>query len=366
KDVAKAFEVHPSSESSEWFGHASLQLYAGDLAGYRRAAARLFEQFDNPGPRTGWWIVCTCTLGPSGVAPERLVQVAGAAPRVDPQGLPYRLWLGAAQYRAGRFEQALRTLEEVTRSGDGWTNSEAWPLLAMVHHRLGHAVEARRWLDRTRRAFDQAVWSARGDPFTPLLDRRNDFDLLAVYLLHREAGELLTGSPIPDHPLRWVVQGRGYASLGQFDRALASFTRAIELRPEDPTLWVARAWFHAGQARWHQAEADFARASALPPPDRPGAHWDWHSHALCRLYLDQTEGYRLLCRQTLQHFGRVKDPWPAQQLALLCFLAPDAVPDLNVPAQLAELALASDPWNPWFLLTLGAARHRTGFPAEAV
>src|SRR5207248_1341112 len=162
-------------------------------------------------------------------------------------------------YRAGRFEQALRTLEEATRFGEGWTNSEAWPLLAMTHHRLGHAEEARRWLERTRRGFDQMLWDVRWHPFDIRLVRRNDFELPA-----------------------------------------ACFTRAIEVRLKDPTAWVARAWFHACQGKWHQAEADFDRAMALGPPDRPGAHWDWHCHALLRLYLGDTAGYRRLCRQTLQ------------------------------------------------------------------
>src|SRR5262249_54966826 len=189
--------------------------------------------------------------------PERLVQLATAALATDPHSTAYRLWLGAAQYRAGRFEQALRSLEAVTRSDTGWTNSEAWPLLAMTHPPPGHAEEARRWLEKTREGLEQTIWEVRGHPFDVRLFNQNAFDLLEVYLFYREAHALLEGFPAPDHPLRWIVQARGHATLGQLDQASADFTRAIELRPEDPKLWLARGFFSARRGKWQEASADY-------------------------------------------------------------------------------------------------------------
>jgi len=59
--------------------------------------------------------------------------------------------LGAALYRAGRFEDAIRRLEEgIQLRGGGQGNPFDWLFLAMAHHRLGHREEARRWLDRLR------------------------------------------------------------------------------------------------------------------------------------------------------------------------------------------------------------------------
>jgi tetratricopeptide (TPR) repeat protein len=270
-----------------------------------------------------------------------------------------------ALYRAGRFEQALRTLEEVTRADTGWTNCEAWPLLAMTHHRLGHAQEARRWLDRTSQGFEQTTWGVILDPFGSDLHSNHSFDLLTVYLLYREAEALVGDSAARDPSLRWLVHARGHAALGRLDQATADFARAIEASPKDPQVWLARAHFLARRGQWQEASDDYARVLVLGLPGRPGAHWHWHSHALLRLYLRDPAGYQQACRQALERFGGTDDPLVAQQLALLCSLAPDAVPDLGVPARLAELGVRFNPTSPWYLLTLGAARQRTGFPEEA-
>src|SRR5262249_13458762 len=125
--------------------------------GLRGGWTQVEQLYQKPGPRTGWWIVTACALAPNGVDPERLVQLATAALALDTHSDAYRLWLGAAQYRAGRFEQALRSLEAVTRSDNGWTNSEAWPLLAMTHHPLGHPEEARRRPGKARQGPQQAT-----------------------------------------------------------------------------------------------------------------------------------------------------------------------------------------------------------------
>jgi hypothetical protein len=58
--------------------------------------------------------------------------------------------LGAALYRAGRPDAAIRRLEEAARARGGVSMADDWVFLAMAHHRLGHPDEARRWLDRLR------------------------------------------------------------------------------------------------------------------------------------------------------------------------------------------------------------------------
>jgi tetratricopeptide (TPR) repeat protein len=196
--------------------------------------------------------------------------------------------------------------------------------------------------------------------------RSNDFNPFAVYLLYRQAAALVEGRPPPDHPLRWFVQARGHAALGQPRRAADAFTRAMELRPSDPALWLARGHFFARRGKLRRAAADYTRAFALGLPDRPGVFWDWHCHALLRLYLGETAAYRRLCRQAFGRFGRVEDVWGAHQLALTGLLTPATVSDLGHPVRLAEQGVAADPCNGWFLLTLAAARHRAGYPAEAV
>src|SRR5262249_24109214 len=58
--------------------------------------------------------------------------------------------LGAALYRAGRFAEAQRRLDEGNQKRKGKSLEVDWVFLAMAHHRLGHHDEARRWLDRFR------------------------------------------------------------------------------------------------------------------------------------------------------------------------------------------------------------------------
>ena len=56
----------------------------------------------------------------------------------------------------------------------------AWPLLAMVHQRLGHPVEAREWLGHAARALEDPEFQRRG------WERR-----LTMRRLTREARELI-------------------------------------------------------------------------------------------------------------------------------------------------------------------------------
>jgi tetratricopeptide (TPR) repeat protein len=56
--------------------------------------------------------------------------------------------LGTVLYRAGRFEEAIRKLQEGMKLHGQNGNAWDWLFLAMAHHRLGHASEARQWLNR--------------------------------------------------------------------------------------------------------------------------------------------------------------------------------------------------------------------------
>jgi tetratricopeptide (TPR) repeat protein len=58
--------------------------------------------------------------------------------------------LSAILYRAGRFEEAVRLLEEGIAYRNGTGEPIDWPFLAMAHQQLGHRDEARRWLNRLR------------------------------------------------------------------------------------------------------------------------------------------------------------------------------------------------------------------------
>jgi WD40 repeat protein/serine/threonine protein kinase len=127
-------------------------LAARDAHGLRRAISDLLDRFGSTtDAQTSNNVAWYCTLAPGSVAdsetPVRLADVAlkGFPPHQKHFALNT---LGAALYRAGRFEDAIRRLEEGIQLQAGQSLPQDWVFLAMAHHRLGHHDEARRWLDR--------------------------------------------------------------------------------------------------------------------------------------------------------------------------------------------------------------------------
>jgi serine/threonine protein kinase/WD40 repeat protein len=134
------------------------RLMAGDDAGYRDDCRRVLDRVGGatlPGAlanRIAW----ACALAPGAIADrggrDRVVALAEGAAADLP--VPNRLnTLGAVLLRAGRDAEAVRVLDRARAAhGAGGTPYDA-VFLAMAHHRLGHADEARAWL---RRATDPA------------------------------------------------------------------------------------------------------------------------------------------------------------------------------------------------------------------
>ncbi len=91
-------------------------------------------------------------------------------------------------------------------------------LLAMAHHRLGQAAEARRRLDEIARIDWRAVehW-----PDPQAWWQRSDF-----LVLRREAIELLTGKTPADDPWLRRRRGEAYEQLGQAPEAQAELRAA--------------------------------------------------------------------------------------------------------------------------------------------
>lgn len=78
--------------------------------------------------------------------------IAGLAEKAAEQA-PERAWiwppLGMASYRAGKYAEAIETLEESDRLRPDARRSEFNAFfLAMAHWQLGHKDEARQWYDK--------------------------------------------------------------------------------------------------------------------------------------------------------------------------------------------------------------------------
>jgi acyl-homoserine lactone acylase PvdQ len=99
--------------------------------------------------------------------------------------------LGAALYRAGRFEEAAHRLAEVDAVSKLTTSKRTsivynWIFRAMAHHRLGHTAEASVWLEKAVQELDKPSPKAAQDPASNTWNRR-----LTSRLLRREAEEFL-------------------------------------------------------------------------------------------------------------------------------------------------------------------------------
>ncbi len=99
-----------------------------------------------------FWVACHCVLAPGAKSDdETVVRLAELGVRGNTGNSAYGFnRLGAALYRAGRFQDAIVRLEEAIRNRQGDSRPEDWVFLAMAYHHLGHRDEARRFLERLR------------------------------------------------------------------------------------------------------------------------------------------------------------------------------------------------------------------------
>jgi tetratricopeptide (TPR) repeat protein len=74
----------------------------------------------------------------------------------------YLLTLGATQYRLARYDEALATAEraqaEISKLIAGADHPTAQALLAMIHHKLGHAKEAKACLSKAQVLIQKEGW----------------------------------------------------------------------------------------------------------------------------------------------------------------------------------------------------------------
>jgi tetratricopeptide (TPR) repeat protein len=144
--LGKAVELEPNSLDHRRQHILSL-MEAGARAGVRRSCEDLLKRFPKAtDPETPLVVISCCVIAADAVADhEALVHLAESARDWADESVTHVL--GAALYRAGRFQEAVRSLEKGIQPRGGSSSPQVWAFLAMAHHRLGHHVEAKRWLD---------------------------------------------------------------------------------------------------------------------------------------------------------------------------------------------------------------------------
>ncbi|MBI2827574.1 MAG: tetratricopeptide repeat protein [Planctomycetia bacterium] len=174
---------------------ALLELADGTHEGYRATCRKLVSAFAaDATSQAAAEIAWTCVLAPDAVDdPRQLVEMADRARLPPRERRAYETLLGAALYRAGRFEEAISHLAEGLRlqekpdplastahdAGRTWAGDA---FLSMAYARLGEADKARIVLDR---AVNSSPPSAQDEK--RLLRR----DRIARDVLIREAQQLI-------------------------------------------------------------------------------------------------------------------------------------------------------------------------------
>jgi WD40 repeat protein/tetratricopeptide (TPR) repeat protein/tRNA A-37 threonylcarbamoyl transferase component Bud32 len=420
-DYARVIERAPPNPEM-WHRLALLRLQLGDAAGYRATCADLLRRFNRlPNVELANTVAWTCALGPDALpdlsGPLRLSLATVNATehtigwpglKVSQQAVLYLNTLGAVSYRAGQFEQAVVNLGKAVAARQQTGTPADWLFLSLVHHRLGHAEQAKEWLDRAEQWLkdstrDRPKDDSFGSPVgwetwleLQVLRREaanvedNDKKALAEldraikdrpkeavawlararfhkYRRHWEQVEADYGKAIeaePDKPLGYSTRGRYHGERQQWDKAEADFLKVVELRPRDARARLECGGAYAEAGKWEQAAAQFDKARELP--NTPAVAW--YYQALADLAAGKVGEYRELCTGMLGRQG--KEALPAVVLVQSCRCAPEAVTDfgpvLRLAEKLTEKLPANDPNNYGLLRLHGQLLYRAGQSEAAV
>lgn len=123
--------------------------------------------------------------------------------------------------------------------------------------------------------------------------------------------------------------------------------------PERSKVLSARGHFHGRLGEWNEAVADFTKAIELGSDDVMGV---WYPLAVLHLRAQRPNEYRALCERLLKQLGQPEHHF----VVIICKLAPNAVADLSQPVHIAQKLVARVPQNAEYVGLLGAALYRKG------
>jgi eukaryotic-like serine/threonine-protein kinase len=242
--------------------HETFLLAAGDAAEYSRYRAGLVERYRRA-PDNTYVFAYGAALGPDPTPDLPWLTVQGEW-LVKNGGAPNVLFTGGLTlYRAGRFDEALVAFGRVP---DFDAEPRALVGLALAHHRLGHAEEARRWLTKATEWYDGRTRTVLAEPGCRLpWEAWQYFPQFQV--LYREARGAIEGSVPKDDPNLEKLQARAREELKKPDRSAPDYDLAILLEPKVARHRLARGKHQAQRKHWDEAAADFAAAADLLPKE---------------------------------------------------------------------------------------------------
>jgi serine/threonine protein kinase/Flp pilus assembly protein TadD len=365
-DLAKALRGREPNVTHPWYRYALLNLYHGDVAGYRATCRQLRESFGTTVVAAfAEEVVRTCALGPDPDADvDRQLQLMERDVASHPFWYTFYL-LGVSQFRAGRNEEAVQKLSAaIAGSGEWRTGKLAYPVLAMAYQRLGQTAAARRALDDAKHTLDQwlqqryevpggdwVVHRGTASPIWPVVW----WDWLEFEIYYRQACVLIDGAAPVDDPRVHVLRARACAGLHRRDMAIVEFDAALKLNPADRQVLLEahrnRGQDHVQRQEWSRAAAEFRRACELRPEDARLRRFQ----AVADFAAADLGAYRQTCADMLEQFSGTQDPLTACNVLHACVLGERALPDAARLLPLAELAAPAWHYGAW---TRGAALYR--------
>jgi tetratricopeptide (TPR) repeat protein len=94
----------------------------------------------------------------------------------------------------------------------------------------------------------------------------------------------------------YEVRGQAYYGLQQWDKAIADFSKALELNPNWYGAWAWRGYLHREMKEWDKVVADCSKAVELNPN-----HWmSWRDRAFAYVKLNQPEKAVADLRQAIE------------------------------------------------------------------
>jgi serine/threonine protein kinase/tetratricopeptide (TPR) repeat protein len=193
----------------------------------------------------------------------------------------------------------------------------------------------------------------------------------------------------PDHPAAFAGRAIAYDALKQRDKAIADYTQAIELDPKNVGAWTNRAFAYSQLKQYDKALADYSKAIELEPK----LVWGWTNRAwayralgqLDKALADLTKAIELDPKNSLALRGRAltysnlnqydkaigdlikaieldpKDALPLNNLAWLLATCPETkFRDTTRAVASAKKAVELKPKDGDHWNTLGVAQYRAG------
>jgi tetratricopeptide (TPR) repeat protein len=190
-DYARGIEPVASPSTDEYYEYACLLLLVGDKGRYRELIQTLREQVDKTKePRLAYELARACIITPEMTAdPERVIRWARLAAESATLAWHSHV-LGAAYYRAGNYQEALRWLGKSLEGSWDVGRPLNQFMLAMVHRRMGHAERAEALFKESIRLYEE-MESRQVDGAVPAVFAA---DWITIQIYRREAESLFTQS----------------------------------------------------------------------------------------------------------------------------------------------------------------------------